>query len=65
MAGGFLSAMARLASAAVRSRLCLAGVTDAMACVATLDATAAPRRVVSMNVCTDQLAMMVAGEGQL
>lgn len=24
-----------------------------------------PRKVVSMNVCTDQLAMMVAGEGQL
>lgn len=24
-----------------------------------------PRRVVSMNVCTDQLAMLVAGEGQL
>jgi len=24
-----------------------------------------PRRVVSMNLCTDQLAMMVAGEGQL
>ena len=25
----------------------------------------APRRVVSMNVCTDQLAMLLAGEGQL
>jgi iron complex transport system substrate-binding protein len=25
----------------------------------------APRRVVSMNVCTDQLAMLIAGEGQL
>ncbi len=25
----------------------------------------APKRVVSMNVCTDQLAMLVAGEGQL
>ncbi|MCF7699200.1 ABC transporter substrate-binding protein [Loktanella sp. M215] len=25
----------------------------------------APRRVVSMNLCTDQLAMLVAGEGQL
>ena len=24
-----------------------------------------PRRVVSMNVCTDQLAMLIAGEGQL
>jgi len=28
-------------------------------------AQAAPRRVVSMNVCTDQLAMLIAGEGQL
>lgn len=25
----------------------------------------APRRIVSMNVCTDQLAMLIAGEGQL
>jgi len=25
----------------------------------------APRRVVSLNVCTDQLAMLIAGEGQL
>ncbi len=25
----------------------------------------APRRVVSMNLCTDQLAMLIAGEGQL
>lgn len=25
----------------------------------------APRRVVSMNVCTDQLAMLIAGQGQL
>lgn len=28
-------------------------------------AAEAPRRVVSINVCTDQLAMLVAGEGQL
>ncbi|MEO9338046.1 ABC transporter substrate-binding protein [Mesorhizobium sp. SB112] len=28
-------------------------------------AAEAPRRVVSMNVCTDQLAMLIAGEGQL
>jgi len=27
--------------------------------------TAAPRRVVSMNLCTDQLAMLVAGKGQI
>ena len=33
-------------------------------CVAA-PAEAAPRRVVSMNVCTDQLAMLIAGEGQL
>lgn len=29
------------------------------------DAQPAPERVVSINVCTDQLAMMIAGEGQL
>ena len=29
------------------------------------DASAAPKRVVSMNLCTDQLAMLIAGEGQL
>lgn len=28
-------------------------------------AAPAPRRVVSINVCTDQLAMLIAGEGQL
>ena len=28
-------------------------------------AEGAPRRVVSMNVCTDQLAILIAGEGQL
>ena len=65
MAGGFLSAMARLAGVAAGGRLCLAGVTGALTCVAAMDATATPRRVVSMNVCTDQLAMLVAGEGQL
>lgn len=37
----------------------LVGVADAQA------ADTSPRRVVSMNVCTDQLAMLVAGEGQL
>ena len=26
---------------------------------------AAPKRVVSMNACTDQMAMLIAGEGQL
>ncbi|WP_148913779.1 ABC transporter substrate-binding protein [Neoaquamicrobium microcysteis] len=36
------------------------GATDVFASGET-----APKRVVSMNVCTDQLAMLVAGEGQL
>jgi iron complex transport system substrate-binding protein len=31
----------------------------------TAAATAAPARIVSINVCTDQLAMLIAGEGQL
>lgn len=40
----------------------------AAAFIAALPVTAsaqAPQRVVSMNVCTDQLAMLLAGEGQL
>lgn len=65
MAGGFRSAVARLAGVAPRSRLCRAGAITALACLAAIDAAAAPRRVVSVNVCTDQLAMLVAGESQL
>lgn len=38
----------------------LCGATDVFA-----SDEIAPRRVVSMNVCTDQLAILVAGEGQL
>lgn len=37
----------------------------AAAAMPALAAEPAPRRVVSMNVCTDQLAMLIAGEGQL
>lgn len=37
----------------------------AAALIVAAPAEAAPRRVVSMNVCTDQLAMLIAGEGQL
>ena len=33
--------------------------------VAALPAVAAPRRVVSMNLCTDQVAMLLAAPGQL
>ena len=65
MASGLFSAMARLAGLAARSRFYQAGAIVALGCVAAMDATALPRRVVSMNVCTDQLAMLVAGEGQL
>lgn len=35
------------------------------ACCGSAVAASAPQRVVSMNVCTDQLAMLIAGEGQL
>ena len=45
------------------SRACALWVAAALAAApAHADA---PRRVVSMNLCTDQLAMLVAGEGQL
>lgn len=37
----------------------------AVLCVGEAGAVEAPKRVVSMNVCTDQLAMLIAGEGQL
>ena len=37
----------------------------ALACSMAVAAAAAPERVVSVNVCTDQLAMLVAGPGQL
>lgn len=41
------------------------GVCALLLALLALPAAAAPERVVSLNVCTDQLAMMVAGEGQL
>jgi iron complex transport system substrate-binding protein len=37
----------------------------ALSVAAPAPAEPAPQRVVSMNVCTDQLAMLIAGEGQL
>ncbi|HWK68877.1 MAG TPA: ABC transporter substrate-binding protein [Rhizobiaceae bacterium] len=36
-----------------------------IACAGNAGAVEAPKRVVSLNVCTDQLAMLMAGEGQL
>ncbi|MBR9862210.1 MAG: ABC transporter substrate-binding protein [Rhodobacteraceae bacterium] len=48
-------------SKAIRA-LCLAGALVGGPVVGAADM---PTRVVSMNLCTDQLAMMVAGEGQL
>ncbi len=45
-----------------RSRTVLAA---AVAIAAALPAGAAPQRVVSMNLCSDQLAMMLAAPGQL
>ena len=41
--------------------LCIA----ALMVTSAADAQTAPLRVVSMNLCTDQLAMMLADEGQL
>lgn len=46
----------RLLSAFAFAFYCISGVAAA---------EPAPRRVVSMNVCTDQLAMLIAGDGQL
>ena len=46
------------------SRACALWVAAVLAAAVPAHADA-PRRVVSMNLCTDQLAMLVAGEGQL
>lgn len=46
-----------------RSRAALAAV--AVAALAALPGAAAPGRVVSMNLCTDQLALMLAAPGQV
>jgi iron complex transport system substrate-binding protein len=43
----------------------LAFLAAGLCWVAPALATPAPQRVVSINVCTDQLAMLIAGEGQL
>lgn len=45
-----------------RSRLAAAALIAVLPVAASAEA---PRRVVSMNVCTDQLAILLAGEGQL
>lgn len=44
---------------------CLFLAAAALSMVSPAAAGQAPGRVVSMNVCTDQLAMLIAGEGQL
>ena len=51
-----MSAFAARSSAVALALALVAGATGAQE---------APRRVVSMNVCTDQLAMLIADEGQL
>lgn len=56
-----------MATASHSIRLMIAGAALAalaMACVST-HAAEPPKRVVSMNLCTDQLAMLMAGPGQL
>lgn len=67
MAGGFFSAMARRAGVAARSRFYGGAAFAALAiffCAPAL-ATEKPKRVVSMNLCTDQMAMLIADPGQL
>lgn len=49
----------------VRPSRIIAGWLAAMLIAAGAPVTAAPQRVVSMNLCTDQLAMLLAAEGQL
>jgi iron complex transport system substrate-binding protein len=48
-----------------RLAVCLLLAATMPACPAASEERPAPRRVVSMNLCTDQLAMLVAAPGQL
>src|SRR5690606_31042246 len=65
----WLTAMALLIALSMRGcvrrsrRIC--GWLVAMLAAAALPAESAPQRVVSMNLCTDQIAMLLAAEGQL
>ncbi len=52
------------ASAKWMCRLCLAVTTALFACLS-VNAAGSPQRVISINVCTDQLALLLAGKGQL
>lgn len=56
------SAIAAVCLAAALIGAPLAALSEAQEPVVSQDA---PKRVVSMNLCTDQLAMLVAGDGQL
>lgn len=49
---------------ALRSKACAAAVAVAVA-LGAIPGAAAPARVVSMNLCTDELAMLLAAPGQL
>ena len=60
-----MSACARPSKAPWRAGAALALALLAGAAGSAQETAAAPRRVVSMNACTDQLAMLLAGEGQL
>lgn len=65
-ARGRLHHLPGLPGGAVRRRLAALVLTvTALMTAALAGAADAPRRVVSINLCTDQLAMLVAGEGQL
>ena len=56
-----------MVSIPIMLRLKRAALAAALTCLPASSAAAkdAPRRVVSMNVCTDQMAMLVAADGQL
>lgn len=49
----------------LRSAIAAAGLAAALMAVTAAAADSAPRRVLSMNLCTDQLAMLLAAPGQL
>lgn len=69
LVGNVLSTLGLMRGSRVWNALCLAGALAVPAIAGASDISrvqgAPPARVVSLNLCTDQLAMMVAGPGQL
>src|SRR5437763_4221986 len=49
----------------MRAFACASAISLALAGAGPADAAAAPRRVASLNLCTDELLLLLAGPGQI